>query len=289
MVVVVGSLNVDTVVRLERCPEAGETVAGSGTERHRGGKGANQAYAVARLGGVVRMVGRVGADTDGEWLLEGLESGRVDVGQVGRGGEETGSAQIWVDAAGENRIVVVAGANGAMRAAELDPRVFAGAGVVLLQLEVPMSVVLAAVRAGRQSGAVVVLDPAPVPAGGVPDEVMACVDFLTPNEGELEALGGDVDQLLGRGVGNVVVKRGAQGATSTGEAGEFAWASPVVEVVDTTAAGDAWNGAFGFALARGESVEAAGAFACRAAAVSVTRRGAQVSMAGMEQLEKAGE
>ena len=268
----------DTVVRVERCPAAGETVAGLGTERHRGGKGGNQAYAAARLGGAVAVVGKVGDDEGGRWLLEGLAAGGVDVGGVRRGGAETGSAQIWVEASGENRIVVVAGANGELEAGELNAGVFDGAGVVLLQLEVPMEVVLAAAGVAREAGAVVVLDPAPVPEGGVPDEVLAYVDFLTPNEGELAAMGGDVNALLGRGVKNVVVKRGADGATSCGEAGEFKWGAPAVEAVDTTAAGDVWNGAFGFALASGEGVEAAGAFACRAASVSVTRRGAQSSM-----------
>jgi ribokinase len=294
-IVVVGSLNADLVVRVARFAAAGETVPGHGFAVVPGGKGANQACAAARLGGSVRMIGRVGDDAHGALLRRSLGQAGVDVSGVRPLADApTGVALITVDAAGQNHIVVVPGANGRLRAADLDAPVFAGAAVVLLQLEVPLETVRAAARLARDAGARVVLDPAP--AGPVPDELLSLADDVTPNETELAALArtsavhteAEARQaartLRARGAANVVVKRGAHGALLTGEAGELSWPAPRVTAVDATAAGDAWNGAFAFALARGDTVDAAGRFATAAASVSVTRPGAQPSMPALDEV-----
>jgi ribokinase len=287
-IVVVGSLNADLVVRVERFPSPGETVAGHDFTVIPGGKGANQACAAARLGGDVAMIGRVGKDAHGELLRRSLAAAGVDVSGVASDARvPTGVALITVDRAGENEIVIVPGANGAFTVEELargGARLDAAA-VLLLQLEIPLATVQAAARRARQAGAIVILDPAP--AAPLPDGLLCEVDYLTPNETELAALVGGVrpgDEraaartLLGRGVRNVVVKRGDQGALLVGAAGEVVWPAFRVEAVDATAAGDAWNGAFACALADGLPPAQAGRLATAAAAVSVTRRGAQPSM-----------
>lgn len=298
-VAVVGSLNVDLVVTVERFPAPGETVEGRSLAVFAGGKGANQACAVGRLGGRAVMVGRVGADAYGELLRNGLESAGVDVAHVAVDPDEpTGTAAITLDATGQNHIVVVAGANGACSTQDLDAAAaaLASAAVVLLQLEIPLATVAEAARRARAAGALVILDPAP--ARALPDALLGDVDVLTPNETELTAMTGGsggqpVDErdaierartLLGRGSRAVVVKLGALGAVLVEPEREHVWRPPQVVAVDTTAAGDAFNGAFALALARRLSVVEAGAFATAAAACSVTRAGAQPSMPTAEEV-----
>jgi ribokinase len=289
-IVVVGSLNADLVVRVARFAAPGETVSGHGFAVIPGGKGANQACAAARLGGDVVMVGCVGADGHGELLRRSLAQAGADVAHVASVADApTGVALITVDDAAENHIVVVPGANAHLTAARVAEAaaVFPGAAVVLLQLEVPLEAVEEAARRARAAGARVVLDPAP--ARALPDAVVAAADHLTPNQTELAALTGapvrtEEDArhaargLLARGAGHVVVKRGEHGALLVGADGEWSWPAPPVPAVDTTAAGDAWNGAFAVALAGGSSLTEAGRFATAAASLSVTRHGAQPSM-----------
>jgi ribokinase len=294
--VVVGSLNADLVARVERFPQPGETATALDFAVFPGGKGANQAYAAARLGASVRMVGQVGRDAHGDLLVRSLASAGVDVALVARVDDApTGLALITVDHSGQNHIVVVAGANGSfgpdrLRAAEA----LFSASALLLQLEVPLATVEAAARAARDAGVPVVLDPAPAQA--IPDRLLELADYVTPNETELLALAGGVAagaglggeraaraeaaarRLLGRGAHKVVVKMGEAGALLVTAAGAEHWPPFPVAVLDTTAAGDAFNAAFAVALSEGRSERDAGRFACAAGALCATRAGAQPSM-----------
>lgn len=291
-IVVVGSLNVDAVVRVERFPRPGETVIGASHTLYPGGKGGNQACAAARLGGAVEMVGQVGGDAHAAWLRDHLVRDGVDVTAVARDeAVSSGVATIQIDASGQNQIVIVPGANGTLSPERLRSTaadVMAGASIVLLQLEIPLDTVIEAAIAARRAGAVVILDPAP--ARAIPDALLAACDYVTPNElelamlvgashdGSLDAVAG-AHALLARGARNVVVKLGAAGAVLVRRDHDTTpFPSFAVDAVDTTAAGDCWNGAFAVALAEGSSADRAGRFACAAAAISVTRAGAQPSL-----------
>jgi len=291
-IVVVGSLNVDFVLALERFPGAGETIVGKDFAVFPGGKGANQAYGAARLGGTVSMVGQVGNDTHAAWLKQHLAAGGVDVTHIQTDATvSTGVAVIGVEASGQNRIVIVPGANGTLRAEHLTPleQLLSARDILLLQLEVPMPVVEAAARLAKKAGACVMLDPAP--AMPISRELLACADYVTPNESELATLTSVSGGTLGReetatraaqlrtlGAAKVIVKLGAAGALLLGADSEHFWPAIPVRAVDTTAAGDAFNAAFAVALAAGQSEIEAGRFATAAAACSVTRHGAQPSM-----------
>jgi ribokinase len=296
-IVVVGSLNADLVVRVDRFPAAAETVTGRDLRVFPGGKGANQAVAAARLGGRVRMIGRVGRDDHGRLLRDSLASAGVDVaGLIDDPDEPTGTAIITLDAAGQNQIVVVPGANGRLGVEDVDraAAAFAGSTVVLLQLEVSLAVVEAAARRGRAAGASVILDPAPARLDALP--LLCLADVVTPNETELRTLtpgmpaAADGDepararQLLARGAGRVIAKLGARGALEVTAEGERAIPPIRVTPVDTTAAGDVWNGAYAVALAEGRGRDEAAAFATAAAALSVTRPGAQPSMPSRDEV-----
>jgi ribokinase len=283
VITVVGSINLDLVVTVERHPAPGETVMGGDCRQLPGGKGANQAVAAARLGSAVAMVGRVGDDAQGGWLRGALAGDRVDVRHVRADRDApTGMALIAVDARGENTIVVSPGAN-----ARVSPRDVAKAGelvsdadVVLLQHEVPHEAVAAAIEAAR---GLVVLNPAPARGLAGP------VDVLVPNRGELEGLAGASGDpvMLARSVAGaraVVVTLGAEGAVVVeGERAERVPA-PRVKVVDTTGAGDAFCGALAQALADGAQLVEAARWAVRVAAVSVTRHGAQGGLPWREDL-----
>jgi ribokinase len=274
VIAVVGSINLDLVVAVDRHPAPGETVVGGDCRQLPGGKGANQAVAAARLGSEVAMVGRVGADAQGAWLREGLWTERVDVEHVREDRvAPTGVAMIAVDARGENTIVVSPGANARVDARDVAAAsdVVRGAEVVLVQHEVPAEAVAAAIAT---AGGAVVLNPAPARGLAAP------VDVLVPNRGELETLaGGRGDPVtLARSITAaraVVVTLGEEGAVVVeGDRAERVRA-PHVEAVDTTGAGDAFCGALAEAMAGGATVVEAARWAVRVAAVSVTRPGAQ--------------
>jgi ribokinase len=292
-IVVVGSLNVDYVVRVPRFPQPGETITGARFETFGGGKGANQACAAARLGAHVALIGQVGHDSQGDWVLGQLDAAGVDTAGVGRDpAETTGIALITVTADGQNSIVIVPGANGTFGCEGLERQRAAieGARCVLLQLEIPDSVVLEAARIAKAAGACVLLDPAP--AKPVSEDLLALCDYVTPNETELAALAGEpqapaltrmgarrlADLVRRRGVARVLVKMGSAGALLVGESGDRFWAAPRVAAVDTTAAGDCFSGAFAVAVSEGRAEADAGRFATFAASLSVTRPGAQPSM-----------
>jgi ribokinase len=295
-VVVVGSINMDLVARAARIPAPGETVAGHSFQTHPGGKGANQAVAVARLGYPVKMIGRVGEDGFGVELLEHLSASGVDTAGVAKSDGASGVAVIVVSDAAENCIVVTPGANALVTPKDIDENIEAlrGAGMVLTQLEIPLETVEHLTRVCAREGVQLMLDPAP--ARELPERLLREVTWFTPNETEAgfflgEGAGGMEPEaisaaLMGKGIRGVVLKMGARGAyLKTGaEAGSLV--SPfAVRAVDTTAAGDAFNGAFAVGLMMGMGTGESARFAAAAAAVSVTRAGAQESMAGMDEVK----
>jgi ribokinase len=292
-ILVAGSLNMDLVAFAPRIPVAGETLTGHTFLSVPGGKGANQAYAAARLGSSVAMLGRVGADDLGRQLRQNLAGAGCDVsGVMATADSTTGIALIFVADSGQNSIVIVAGANELLSPEDIAAASsqFAGVAYVLLQLESPLATVVAAAQAARRAGARVILDPAPAPSRALPPELLANVDILTPNETEAAILTGDAPgrmtpgeavavgrRLRAMGPGTVIVKLGEKGVALI-TAGELQiWPAPAVTAVDTTAAGDVFNAALAVALSEGAEIAAACRFANRAAALSVTRRGAQAS------------
>jgi ribokinase len=280
-VILVGSINADLVVRAERLPGPGETVAGGEFSRHGGGKGANQAVAAARMGVRVTMVGAVGDDDLGEEALAALGTEGIDTAAVARlPGAATGVALIVVDARGENQIAVASGANAALdpAAAEAAARA-AGEGVVLLSHEVPEAVVLAGARAARGT---IVLNPAP--ARALPDELCALGPVLTPNESEAAELTGRSDPeqaaraLAERTGAPVLVTLGAQGVLLLEDGAAERLPAPHVDAIDTTGAGDTFNGALAAGLAEGRDLRAAARLAVAAAALSTRAAGAREGM-----------
>lgn len=302
-IAVVGSLNADLTVRVPRFPAPGETISGSDFAIVPGGKGANQAAAAGRLGGRVAMIGQVGADAQGALLRDALKAAGVETRFVAIDETAaTGVAVITIDARGENEIVLAAGANGSFAPERLAPALGAirSARVVLLQLEIPLATVMRAAAEARSAGALVVLDPAP--AVSVPDQLVALADYLTPNERELAILAGrrpsgddagfdEIDAMaravLERGAQRVLVKLGARGARLVALDTVQSWPARQVHAVDTTAAGDAFNGALAVALTEGAGLDQAVRFATVAASISVTRAGAQPSLPTRHEVESA--
>jgi len=299
-IVVVGSINLDLVARAERIPAVGETVSGHQFRTFFGGKGANQAVAAARLGYPVCMIGRVGDDAFGVQLREALEQDGIDVNGVEETEGESGVALIATSDAGENSIIVVPGANGKLTVSDLERHraTIESAAVVLTQLEIPIAVVERISEITRAAGVPLVLDPAP--ARALDRILLQRIDWLTPNEAETEALltsiskdlaGQDIERaaehLLAMGPRNLILKCGERGALVVQESGFTCWIPGFkVHAVDTTAAGDAFNGAFAVGLALGKSPVESAEFASAVAAISVTRDGAQPSMPKMHEVEE---
>lgn len=291
-VVIVGSLNMDLVVRAPRHPQPGETIIGSDFQTFPGGKGANQAVAVARLGGKVRMIGRVGQDAFGDALLATVAHDGVDTTYIRRDPEApTGVALITLDAAGQNTIVVASGANWRVSAQDVRDAeaAFEGADVLLMQLECPLDAVEAATDLAHRYGLQVVLNPAP--ARPLPASLLARVDYLLPNQPELSLLAGGesnreaaIRAVQAMGARNLVVTLGEEGALlALNDQREYLPAYKVT-VVDTVAAGDAFAGAFALALSEGKSVREAAIWGNAAGAIAVTRPGAQPSMPRRDEL-----
>ena len=280
-VIVVGSINTDLVVVGERLPAPGETVSGGRFSQHGGGKGANAAVAAARLGAAVTMVGAVGRDPFGDEALELLGREGIDTSGVARTDVPTGVALINVDAAGENQIAVASGANQQVEAAAVERALrAAGPGVVLTNHEIPLAARLAAARAAPGP---VVLNPAP--AGEITDELLALGPILTPNAGEAAELTGETDpeaaaaQLAARTGAPALVTLGARGALCARKVSDtFLAPAPQVTPVDTTGAGDAFNGALAVALAEGRELRDAVRFAVAVAALSTRAEGAREGM-----------
>ncbi len=285
-ILVIGSTNTDMVIQAPTLPGPGETVLDGVFRCTPGGKGANQAVAAARAGGAVTFITAVGDDPFGAESRAGFAAAGIDTRYlVTCPGTPSGVALILVDAHGENLIAVASGANMRLTPDDLPSAAFTDAALLILQLEVPPATVLAAAQRAHAAGVPVLLNPAPMPAAGLPDALLRCVDILTPNAGELHALVPDAEtledaaaQTLARGVGALVVTRGRAGATLFTADGALTLPAHPVHAVDTVGAGDCFSGALGVALVEGRALPDAARFAAVAAALSVTRPGAQASM-----------
>lgn len=294
-IVVVGSANIDLVASASHIPAAGETVLGDEFRMVHGGKGANQALAVARLGESAAFVGRVGDDDFGRSLRDGLEDAGVDCRFLDTTrGQPSGVALIVVSRGGQNAICVAAGANACLTPQDIDRAepVIAAARVCLVQLEIPIATVLRAIEIARHHGVTTVLDPAPAPANA--PAALFAVDILTPNETEARQLLGDAAaadalnagrQLLERGARDVVLKRGARETVWVHAGGAESYAVADVKVVDSTGAGDAFSAGLAVGRARGMDMPQSVRFASAAGSLACTRFGAQPSMPRLEEVE----
>jgi ribokinase len=305
-ILIIGSLNADLVVRAPHFPKPGETISGEDLQVIPGGKGANQAVGAARLGTNVSMLGRVGRDNFGDFLLDNLKSNNVNSNLVQRDDASTGTAIIVVDADGQNSIVLSPGANGRVSPQDVEHASFPNFDLLLLQLEIPTPTVLSAAKLAKQNSIRVVLNPAP--AKELPEELISLTDFLIPNETELNLLTGmevnDIlsvenaaKSLLERGVQNVVVTLGSKGALIVTKEITKHIPSFKVDVVDTTAAGDAFIGGFATKFMESASLlvspqeqalalQNAVRYGCATGALAATKFGAQPSLPTQEEVEK---
>ncbi|HEX2846867.1 MAG: ribokinase [Chitinophagaceae bacterium] len=289
-IVVIGSSNMDMVVKTDHIPVPGETVLSGSFFMNPGGKGANQAVTVARLGGEVVFISKLGNDVFGKQFSQLFSDEGIDTSFILSDEDfPSGVALITVDKAGENSIVVASGANANLHSKDMQKALdeIAAASLVLLQLEIPMDVVHFAVNYAASKNVKVILNPAP--ANELSEELLKNIDILTPNKTEASMISGvDVTNIesakkaakaiCSKGVKNVVVTMGPLGAVICQDGKFSVVAAQKVETVDTTAAGDVFNGALAVALCKGDSLEEAVGFACEAAALSVTRLGAQSSI-----------
>ena len=299
-IVVVGSINLDLVAATPRIPIAGETVAGLTFRTFPGGKGANQAVAAARLGGLVSMIGRVGTDVFGAQLRDSLEDSKVDTHGVEVVSGSSGVALITTDEKGQNAITVVAGANARLSPGDLEGHLdlIRDASILLTQLEIPLETVERLAAIAVQEQIPLVLDPAP--ARRLPASLLACVDWLTPNEAEScfllgcapkelaeEFLENAANDLLALGSRNVILKLGDRGCYVAFRDGtRQRLPAYCVRAIDTTAAGDAFNGALAVALLNGKDPLSSASWASAVAAISVTRPGAQPSMPTLPEVDR---
>lgn len=299
MITVFGSVNIDVTAYSERLPRPGETIHGERYLTGLGGKGANQAAAAARLGAAVKMIGRTGADGFGASARAALTGFGVDVSSLTQDAEgATGIAIIAVDAKGENTITVIGGANLRLTRADAAAArsVLAASRVLLLQNEIPPPAAIAAAEIARAAGASVILDPAPAPKHGLPDELWRLASIITPNETETEALTGirpetaadaaEAARILhAKGIAAAVVKLGSRGVLAS-DGRESRFIPPfTVKTIDSVAAGDCFNGALAVALTQGQPLPAAVRFAAAAGALSTTRYGAAASAPARAEVE----
>lgn len=297
-IIVVGSSNTDMIIKLARIPRPGETILGGDFVTAAGGKGANQAVGAARAGGQVTFIARVGQDMLGKQAVAGFIKHGIYVDYVFRDpSAPSGVALIFVAKDGENSIAVAGGANAKLSPADVKKAkaAFAGASVLVMQLETPLETVQAAADLAAKAGVCVILNPAP--AQPLPDKLLNRVSILTPNETEAELLTGiavtddasaalAAAKLRARGVQTVIITLGARGAHVATASGEQLVPGFKVKAVDTTAAGDVFNGALAVAMAEGKPLELAVRFANAAAAISVTRLGAQPSAPTRREIER---
>lgn len=297
-ILIVGSSNVDFVMGVRQMPLPGETLMGTSFDNVPGGKGANQACACGRLGGDSVFLSCVGKNAQGQMLLDSLHSANVDTGKMEvLDGVPTGMAFITVNAAGENSIVVISGANNRCDSQYLDrnPEALDEASIVLAQLETPVEDIYKFLKKAHKAGKTTILNPAPAP-DSLPEDVLDSIDYLTPNETELAKLTGmpteTLEQirqaaqvLLDRGVGHVLVTIGSRGVYLCDSRGALQYPTKKVTPVDTTAAGDTFNGGFAVGLAEGMDADGAIRLANAAASLSVTRKGAKTSIPDRAEVE----
>jgi ribokinase len=290
LITVIGSSNTDMVVKAARFPAPGESIIGGEFFMFSGGKGANQAVAAARMGGQVTFIGRTGKDIFGERAISELKKEGIDTSHISTDHETaSGVALILVNSEGENEIVVAPGSNSTLQPSEIDAAKDAliKSEIILLQLEIHLNAVIHAIEQAHALGKKVILNPAP--AQSIPHSLYPLLHLITPNETEAEILTGIIvrdkasasmaaEALLAKGVRNVIITLGSKGVYYKSKEYEMEVAAPKVHAVDTTAAGDVFNGVLAVELASGKDWKEAMETACRAASHSVTRMGAQPSM-----------
>lgn len=296
-ILVVGSSNIDFVVEVVNMPAVGETVMGCNFKKSLGGKGANQAYGCGKLGADTTFLSVVGDDDFGELLIDSISKVGVDTSSISSfKGIPTGMAVIYIDREGNNSIVVIAGANNfcTQEYIEKQDKAFQQCDIALIQMEIPHNSVYYSIQKLKRLGKFIILNPAPAP-DNIPDEIYDCLDIITPNETELEKLSGcdsgtiegvknGCDILLNKGIKNVLVTLGSKGAMLVNKNESALFTPPDIKVLDTTAAGDTFNAAFAVMLAEGKSYHEAIDFANIAAAISVSRKGAQASIPSRQEV-----
>lgn len=292
-IVVLGSMNMDLTILADPFPGKGETVSGSGYAQIPGGKGANQAVAAGRMGSDISFISACGNDEFGETLIKELNKSNVNTNTITQVETHTGIALIVREADGDNRIILAAGANGQILPSMVKTlkSTIKEADFLLLQLEIPMETVEYAAALAKESNTIVILDPAP--AVKLSDSLLSNIDFLLPNEHELDlALGniaGDLsskaDILTRKGVGTLILTEGSKGVTIISRDTKIKIEAPKMKAVDTTAAGDTFAGAFAYGLANGWEISKAAEFAVKAASLSVSKIGAQSSIPWLKEVE----
>lgn len=291
-ILVIGSINIDYVSTVEKLPKKGETLHANFFEDSAGGKGANQAVGAIRLGANVSMIGAVGSDAIGGRLKDSLAKEGIDISRVNVVDKPTGNAIITVDKNGDNTIVVYPGANFEIdkKWIEDSEELIKKSDIVVLQLEIPMDTVVHSARLAKKHNKTVILNPAP--AKELPKEIYQYIDYITPNETELYELTNiqdvetGVKELLNRGSKNVIVTLGEKGCYYLGENGMCQVDSFKITAVDTTAAGDSFNGALAVALCENKTIEEALKYANAVGALTTTKKGAQTSLPCREEVEK---
>ena len=295
---VVGSINRDLVIYVDGLPRPGETVFGERFQQFPGGKGANQAVAASRLGGDVHLVGNVGSDAFGKEMRDFLAGENIDTSEIAiLDTAPTGIALITVDSASENSIVIVPGANMVWHTRDLAHMKIGRGDIVICQFEIPLEVIESVFARAKKMGATTILNPAPIKPAT--ERILRNVDYLVANEVELEAFSGTtvnpgdptsvyaaMEKLRERGPVAIVATLGPRGALLSGPAGRYEAKGHNVNAVDTTGAGDCLIGGFAAALAKSDSVPHAIDFANKAAAISVTRRGAASSFPMIAEVRK---
>ena len=292
-IVVLGSMNMDLTILADPFPGKGETVTGSGYAEIPGGKGANQAVAAGRMGADISFISAYGNDGFGSTLINELMKSNVNTDNIMRMDTHTGIALIVREADGDNRIILAAGANGQIVPSRIETlkSVIVEADLLLLQLEIPLETVEYSASLAKKSGTTVILDPAP--AVKLSDELLSNVDYLLPNEHELDLVLGGVSGslaekaaiLINKGVGKVILTEGDKGVTIVSNNQEIKIEAPKMNAVDTTAAGDTFTGAFAYGLAKDWEMKRAAQFAVKAASLSVTKVGAQSSIPWLREVE----
>ncbi len=293
---VIGSLNMDLVVNVDTMPKPGQTIIGSNFKEVPGGKGANQAVAMARLNGNVSMIGKVGEDGFGQTLINSLKNDKVDTTYIQTSKGATGVALITVDKNAQNSIVVSPGANFEVKEDDIDNNIEAikNSDIVVLQLETPLNTIKYALNKAKELNKYTILNPAP--AVKLDDEIIKNVDLLTPNETELEIISGvsieteeDIQKaaqiMIEKGVKELIVTLGSKGSLYINKEKSMFKKAYKVEAVDTTAAGDSYTGSLAVALSQDKNIEDAMDFASKVGALSVLKEGAQSSLPTLEDVK----
>lgn len=296
-ILVIGSLNMDWIIKVPRTPLAGETLTGEFSLAVPGGKGANQAFAASNLCGHVYMLGAVGTDEDGQTLIQTLKKAHVHTDAIAQlENNKTGLALIYVNSEGDNTIVVLPNANAKVDHAAIDAHMdlMHHSDIVLLQMEIPEETLYYAIDLAHSLGKTIILNPAPAP-DTIPDHILSKIDYLTPNETELTTLSGiqadtfkNVEKacqyLIAKGVKNVITTLGPRGALLVNQERTAHFEGFPAHAIDTTAAGDSFNGAIATYLSQGKTIDEAITFGNKVASITVTRVGAQSSIPSLEEV-----